>query len=224
MTQQKREFPPFDAQGQLFSLRTIRFWRSSNLRGWFCPGILTETLLALIAKWCSSPLECPFRLEETVMRKAILSVGLLLAVAGWARAAVVRVDAKEEPAGPYTKITGKVYFAVDARLAANRIITDIDYGPRNEKGLVEFSADLYMLKPARHNGTIFFEVSNRGRKGMLSTFNLREAGASSDPRTAAEFGDNFLLEQGFTLLWLGWQCDVPPDPPGPKRFYDPALN
>src|SRR5437667_12864511 len=79
MTQQKREFPPFDAQGQLFSLRTIRFWRSPNLRGWFCPGILTETLLALIAKWCSSPLECPFRLEETVMRKAILSVGLLLA-------------------------------------------------------------------------------------------------------------------------------------------------
>ena len=101
------------------------------------------------------------------MRKAILSVVLLCVVAGWARAAVVRVDAKEEPAGPYTKITGKVYFAVDARLAANRIITDIDNGPRNEKGLVEFSADLYMLRPARHNGTIFFEVSNRGRKGML---------------------------------------------------------
>jgi len=158
------------------------------------------------------------------MRKAILSVALLCVVAGWARAAVVRVDAKEEPAGPYTKITGKVHFAVDAKLSANRIITDIDYGPRNEKGLVEFSADLYMLKPAKPNGTIFFEVSNRGRKGMLSTFNLRDAGASSDPRTAAEFGDNFLLEQGFTLLWLGWQWDVPPDPPGLMRFYAPAAK
>ena len=73
------------------------------------------------------------------MRKIFLFVLLVTAPS---RAAVVRVDDKEEPAGPYTRITGKVHFAVDPKLVANRIITDIDLGPRNEKGLVEFSADL----------------------------------------------------------------------------------
>ena len=47
----------------------------------------------------------------------------------------------------YEEITGKVYFAVDPKLPANRIIVDIDRAPRNAKGLVEFSADLYVLKP-----------------------------------------------------------------------------
>jgi hypothetical protein len=153
------------------------------------------------------------------MRKVILSVVLLYGLAGWARAAVIRVDAREEPAGPYTRITGKVYFAVDPRLAANRIITDIDNGPRNDKGLVEFSADLYMLKPARHNGTILFEVSNRGRKALSSIFNTRLDG---EPSGGSE--DNFLPEQGFTVVWLGWQWDVPPDPPGLMRFYAPAAR
>jgi hypothetical protein len=147
-------------------------------------------------------------------RKILLLAALLGSPA--APAAVVRVEAKEEPAGPYTRITGKVHFAVDPKAPANRIITDIDLGPRNQNGLVEFAADLYMLRPAKHNGAIFFEVSNRGRKGILTTFNF--AGAPT------EFGDNFLLEQGFTLVWLGWQWDVPADPPGLMRFYAPVAR
>lgn len=151
------------------------------------------------------------------LRNAVLLIG---AVAS-AQAAVVRVDAEEEPAGPYTRITGKVHFAVDPKLPANRIIADIDLGPRNAKGLVEFSADLYMLRPAKHNGAIFFEVSNRGRKGMFSTFNLGQT--SYDPRTPEHFGDNFLLDQGFTIAWLAWQWDVPPEP-GLMRFYAPTAK
>jgi len=86
-------------------------------------------------------------------------------------------------AGPYQRIVAKAHFAVDPKLAANRIISDIDLAPRNQKGLVEFSADLYVLMPreaAKGNGTVFFEVSNRGGKGMLSTFNL--ATSARDPR------------------------------------------
>src|SRR4249920_2471629 len=68
-------------------------------------------------------------------------------------------------AGAYERIVAKAYFAVDPKLPANRIITDLRYAPVNAEGLVEFSADLYMLKPvdtARGNGSILFEVSNRG--------------------------------------------------------------
>jgi hypothetical protein len=41
----------------------------------------------------------------------------------------------------YETITGKIHFAVDPKLPANKIITDIELAPRNAQGLVEFSAD-----------------------------------------------------------------------------------
>ncbi|MFN3324586.1 MAG: alpha/beta hydrolase domain-containing protein [Bryobacteraceae bacterium] len=116
-------------------------------------------------------------------------------------------------AGPYERIVARAHFAIDPKLPANRAIADIDLAPRNEAGLVEFSADLYVLKPrdpAKGNGAVLFEVVNRGRKLLLNTFQY--AKSSLDPRTADEFGDNFLLEEGFTMVWLGWQFDVPGDP------------
>jgi hypothetical protein len=116
--------------------------------------------------------------------------------------------------GPYERIVAKVHFAVDPANPANRSIADIDLAPRNAAGLVEFSADLYVLKPrdpATGNGTVLFEVSNRGRKGMLGTFH-RAARSALDPREERDFGDGFLLERGFTLVWLGWQFDVPEQP------------
>lgn len=29
-------------------------------------------------------------------------------------------------------------------------------------------------------------------------------------RTAADAGNGFLMREGYTLLWSGWQCDLPP--------------
>src|SRR5690348_12267175 len=84
--------------------------------------------------------------------------------------------------GPYERIVGKAYFAIDPKLAANQIITDIDKAPCNDEGKVEFSADPYVLKPRDPNfgnGAVLFEVSNRGRKGMLSMYN--RAAGSTDP-------------------------------------------
>src|SRR5262249_37911329 len=81
---------------------------------------------------------------------------------------------------------------------------------RNAAGEVEASADFYMLKPvdpARGNGRLFYEVGNRGGKSILATF--QKATGSADPTTEAEFGDGALMRQGFTLLWMGWQGDVP---------------
>jgi hypothetical protein len=111
--------------------------------------------------------------------------------------------------GPYERIVGTVRFAVDPNLAANRIITDLALAPRNARELVEFAADLYVLKPvdsSKGNGTALLEVVNRGRKLMLNAFNLA---GGNDPRAPADFGDAFLLEQGYTLVWIGWQFDLP---------------
>ena len=127
-------------------------------------------------------------------------------------------------AGPYERLAGRMYFEVDPSNDANRIITDIDNAPRNARGRVEFSADFFLLKPkqiAAGNGTLLYEVSNRGGKGMLGFFN--QASGSLNPTTDAEMGDGFLMRQGFTLLWVGWQFD-PPAREGLVRVYPPVAT
>lgn len=99
--------------------------------------------------------------------------------------------------GSYERVVARAHFAIDPKLAANRIVRDLDRAPVDEKGLVHFSADLYVLKPrdaAKGNGSILFEVSNRGGKGLLNMF---------------QSTDSYLMEQGYTLVWVGWQWDVP---------------
>ena len=81
-----------------------------------------------------------------MLRTAALIVFFL----GLAQAAVTRVEIASRadmPNANYERIAGKVYFAVDPKLAANQIITDIALAPRNDKGMVEFSADLEVLRP-----------------------------------------------------------------------------
>jgi hypothetical protein len=113
-------------------------------------------------------------------------------------------------AGPYEKLVGKVDFALDPARPQNRGIVDLNLAPKNAQGLVEFSADFYLLKPvdpARGNGRLFYEAGNRGTKRILAVF--QDAAGSTDPTTEAEFGNGALMQQGFTLLWMGWQWDVP---------------
>ena len=154
------------------------------------------------------------------MRRTLFLLSWIVFLGPLAQARVVKVEVSgREPvldgkpfglAGSYERIAGTFRYAVDPDLPANRIITDIALAPRNSDGHVEFSAPFFMLKPVdmgRSNGTVLYEVSNRGRKGMLSFFNI--AAGSLDPREEQHFGDGFLMEEGYTLLWLGWQFDPP---------------
>jgi alpha/beta hydrolase family protein len=114
--------------------------------------------------------------------------------------------------GSYEKLYGKVYFAVSTDNPHNKIIADLDKAPRNAHGKVEFSSDLFIIKPkdpSKGNGVLLFDVVNRGNKGLLSVFN--HAKGSPDPSTEADFGDGLLMRQGFTLVAVGWQFDVPKD-------------
>jgi hypothetical protein len=115
------------------------------------------------------------------------------------------------PAGAYEKLTGKIDFALDPTLTQNSGIIDLALAPRNSRGEVEFSADFYLLKPidpARGNGRLLYEVGNRGGKSLLRTFQKATTPAD-DPKTESDFGDGLLMRQGYTLLWMGWQWDVP---------------
>lgn len=131
-------------------------------------------------------------------------------------------------AGAYEAITGKLHFAVQPANSANRIITDIDLAPRNAHGNVEFSSDFFLLRPkdmSRANGALLIDIPNRGRKTTLGMFNRANSICAScdKPRTAADYGDGFLLREGFTILFIGWQFD-PPREPGRMRLYTPIAR
>ena len=90
-------------------------------------------------------------------------------------------------AGPYDKIAGTVFFELDPADPHNKAIADIELAPTNARGRVEFSADLFVLTPqdpARASGSVLFEISNRGGKGLLSTFNRGTPSAESNATRA----------------------------------------
>lgn len=114
-------------------------------------------------------------------------------------------------AGPYEKLVGRAFGEVDPAHAANREIVNLDRAPRNVRGNVEYEVDLYILKPvdmARGNGTLLFDVVNRGNKRLFAVFHVG-GNIGNDPKTAGDAGDGFLLERGYTLVMSGWQGDVP---------------
>ena len=115
--------------------------------------------------------------------------------------------------GPYERWVGTAKFALDPDDSANSNIVDLEYAPRNAQGLVEFSADLDILKPVdltKGNRRILYDVNNRGNKTALTSFN--DAPRVTDPLTLADGGNGFLMRMGYTLVISGWQGDLLPDP------------
>ena len=122
--------------------------------------------------------------------------------------------------GPYEQFDGVVHFVVDPDNPANETITDLGLAPRDERGLVNFSSDFRMLQPvdpARGNRRILLDILNRGKALALRNINSAPdvaPGAPLDP------GNGFLMREGYTVVWCGWQHDVP-DVPGVLRINVP---
>lgn len=105
--------------------------------------------------------------------------------------------------GSYERIKGKVHFELDPNVSQNSSIVDLKHAPLNDKGRVAFWGDLEILAPtdlAKSNGTVLYDVNNRGNKTALGFFN------SGDP------GDGFLMNHGFTIVWSGWDGELLPNP------------
>jgi hypothetical protein len=117
--------------------------------------------------------------------------------------------------GTYEKIFARAYGEVDPSDRRNSLITDIDLAPRNSSGMVEYSADVHIIKPvdmSKGNQRIFYDVVNRGNKGH-GAFN--EVGGNN-PTTAADAGTGLLMRRGYTLVFSGWE-DEGLVPPGNSR-------
>jgi hypothetical protein len=135
----------------------------------------------------------------------------LLTLAPITFAEVTRVDIKARSDignSGYEKIVGIVHFEVDPRNSRNQPIADLDKAPVNAAGRVEFSSDFYIIRPkdaSKSNDIALVEVLNRGRKLVVNGFTR---GGSNDPSSEADLGDRFLLDHGFSLIWVGWEFDV----------------
>lgn len=113
--------------------------------------------------------------------------------------------------GAYEKLTGKAYGEVDPKNPLNRIIVGVAKAPVNSRGRVEYWADVFILKPVdmkRGNGKIFYDVPNRGSKRILMFLN--DAPENNNPSTLEDAGNGFLMRQGYTIVWSGWQADLTP--------------
>lgn len=150
-----------------------------------------------------------------MLRPLMLAAALVLATTT-AQARITRLEViATEPAfngqnfgtaGAYVHLRGRAHGAVDPNDPANAIIQDIGLAPRNAQGLVEYSTDVEILMPAeraRGNGVLLMDVVNRGNKRLLQVFN--GAPASNVVNHA---GDGLLMEQGYTLVYFGWQPDL----------------
>ena len=111
--------------------------------------------------------------------------------------------------GMYEKLRGKAYGQLDPNDTHNRLITDLQFAPLNEAGMLEYAIDFFIFKPVNlsaGNHKLFFEVNNRGYKASES---FSEMSGGNNPTTAKDAGRAFLLNQGYTIAWSGWDPEVP---------------
>lgn len=175
-------------------------------------------------------------LRTRVTKRVIVLVAALALRPAVAAARVVRIEILSREAayggqrfgdvGAYERIVGRVYGEIDPTDRRNLVINDLALAPRNARGMVEYVATFTLLKPvdmARGNGVLLHDMPNRGNNLLLGYLHRpcfdAPAGSGCDPRGP---GDALLFRQGYTILWNGWQGDLPPrvggDGAGAQQF------
>ena len=110
--------------------------------------------------------------------------------------------------GPYERLHGTVFGELDPAHPLNAGILNLVRAARNARGNVEYRSDFRILKPLdldRGNECLVYDVPNRGNQPIMPRLNGAPDGGH--PQHA---GNGFLMQRGFTVVWSGWQGDVPP--------------
>src|SRR5215475_509479 len=155
-----------------------------------------------------------------------LALTLILGCAVNVEARVTRfvIEQRQSPAfegrgfgavGQYEILVGKAYGELDPKDSHNTIITDLQFAPRNARGMVEYVATFTLVKPldlAKANGALLYAVPNRGIRISTLAFGVE-----------GESGEEFFLKRGYVILHSGWQGDLPPRP-GAERITVPVAK
>lgn len=164
------------------------------------------------------------RMTTRLNRAMLAALGFSIAWCATARARIVRIEitrtesptfeGKDFGNGPYEKLVGVAHGELDPSDRRNAIITDVALAPRNARGMVEYSMSIYILKPVdmnKGNHRLIYDATNRGNKrviGELNQFGTNSISHANDPATAADAGNGWLMRQGYTIAWSGWDATV----------------
>ena len=137
-------------------------------------------------------------MRVTIFRTTLAAMAVLV-VAPPTQGEIIRLVVERTEtlgANGYEKLTGHAYGELDPTLPLNAIITDLEFAPRNARGMVEYVATFTIIKPAdmaKASGVLLYFVPNRGR------IDLTRGGFLADARA-----------QGHVLVASGWQGDLEP--------------
>ena len=115
--------------------------------------------------------------------------------------------------GQYEKLVGRAFGEIDPRDRRDpmtQVITDLDLAPRNASGMVEYDTGIIILRPidpSKANRRMFYELTNRGVILTLRVFNESPNASTTNP-APADAGNGFLMRQGYTLLYTGWDVSA----------------
>ena len=142
-------------------------------------------------------------------------LGILAAIPADAR--VVRIEVERTApyaggkefgdAGAFERLDGTVHMEVDPDDPLNAMIVNLDRAPRNDRGMVEFSAPFFLIKPvdmARGNRKLLYGINNRGNAIELPFQTFPSLSPGADP----ESGDGLLFRLGYSFVDAGWAGDV----------------
>ena len=141
----------------------------------------------------------------------------------------MREASSSESAAAYERLEGRIYFAFEPDHPSNARIADLALAPTGDGGRVEAWSELIVLQPVdpeRRRGVALVDVVNRGRRLSMATFNgarMAFPGLPSSGPAPPAWGDRFLMREGLTLIWIGWQHDAP-ESPGSLRLRVPAAR
>ena len=125
-----------------------------------------------------------------------------------------RVFGPDGKVGPYEKLRGRAFGEVDPNDPRNAVITDLKLAPRNARGRVEYSMDVFILKPIdlrKGNHKLLLDFNNRGELRVAA---LNDAALSNNPTRAADAGTGFIMNLGYTVVGNGWDFGASKDDAG----------
>ena len=106
--------------------------------------------------------------------------------------------------GQYEKLRGIATGELDPNDPRNKVIADIQLAPRNGAGMVTYSMDVFILRPANQangNQRMLLDFNNRGQ---MRLGRLNNGTVTSDPVSAVDAGDGFVMRHGFSVAGNGW--------------------